>query len=46
MKLFPILCDASMNQKSKMAAYKKEILICQPVYNLCIRVAPGETIAH
>ena len=25
---------------------KKEILISQPVYNLCIRVAPGETIAH
>ena len=34
MKTFPILCDASGSQKSKMAARKPEILISQLVYNI------------
>ena len=34
MKIFPILCDTSRSQKSKMAANKPEIRISQPVYNI------------
>ena len=34
MKLFPILCDASGGQKSKMAAHKQAILISQPAYKI------------
>ena len=34
MKLFPILCEVSRSQKSKMAAHKHGKLICQRVYNV------------
>ena len=34
MKMFSILCGASGSLKSKMAVYKPEILISQPVYKI------------
>ena len=36
-KLLFILCDASKNSKSKMAAYKSEILTSQPLYNVAAK---------
>ena len=33
-KLFFILCNASGDQKSKMAAQKQEIFIFEPIYNV------------
>ena len=43
---FPFCVMQAEIRNPRWRLTKKEILISQPVYNLCIRVAPGETIAH
>ena len=37
MKLFSLLCDASGSHKSKIAAYKPEIIISQLVHNVAAK---------